>query len=63
MNFKKQPSTTNVLSPSTKIAKQVRGSKIFKENYNMESTIKDKKSGETQFLKKKKIVYNYLRNV
>lgn len=47
MNFKKQASTTNVLSPSTKIAKQVRGSmsKMFKENYNLESTIKDKKGG------------------
>ncbi len=60
MSFKKQPSTCNVLSPSSKIAKQVRGSKVFKENYNVEPA---KKGGENQFLKKKKIVYNYLKNV
>lgn len=33
---------------------------MFKENYNVEPA---KKGGESQFLKKKKIVYNYLKNV
>lgn len=39
---------------------------MFKENYHFEpaASMKDKKAaGETQFLKKKKIVYNYLKNV
>lgn len=70
MNFKKPSTTTlvpaNAVSPSSKISKQIRGSnsKMFKENYHFEpASIKDKKAGETQFLKKKKIVYNYLKNV
>jgi hypothetical protein len=59
--------STGITSPTsnTKISKQVRGSKVFKENYNSfgpEVGQKDKKLGETQFLKKKKIVYNYLKN-
>lgn len=62
MSFKKQPSSCNVLSPSSKIAKQVRGSKVLKENMNVEPIFKEKKGGESQFLKKKKIVYN-LKNV
>ena len=63
IGFKKEPSSCNVLSPSSKIAKQLRGSKMLKENVNMEPMGKEKKAGESQFLKKKKIVYNYLKNL
>ena len=59
--FKKVSAIASPTS-NTKITKQIRGSKMFKENHNVPETTKDKKIGETQFLKKKKIVYNYLKN-
>lgn len=60
MNLKKVGSTNYInASPS----KPIKGTKKLKENSAFESTLlKDKKIGETQFLKKKKIVYNYLKN-
>jgi hypothetical protein len=45
IGFKKEHSSCNVLSPSSKIAKQLRGSKMLKENVNMEPMVKEKKGG------------------
>ncbi len=46
MNFKKSGSTNIVCSSSPKITKQIRGSKIFKENSIIETGyLKDKKAG------------------
>jgi hypothetical protein len=40
-----------------------KGSKAMKENYQSVMGLTQKKTGENPFLKKKKIVYNYLKRV
>lgn len=61
VTLKKVGSSNSIINPSP--SKVIKGAKNIKENGNFEGTLgKDKKVGETQFLKKKKIVHNYLKN-